>query len=313
MGANETSPSPLLCDCEPRRTLRPRRKERRYLSPKDPRKPGRAFRRTTLFSPCPPWQEKGKRLPCQTKPKGAGGSRLEDRGTNEANLSRRTGRGVLCTNKANLGEQVGRARGQPNCGFPERHGLPRASCTNKPNWPVAGPCRAKQSQFPGGAGQDGDRGTRARHAVQTNPISESWPAKCPSFHHSSVPIRRRLYKQTQLGAGAGRQPGHRLYKRSQFGAPMSKERCLCERTKPISGGRRPGPVVQTKPIDRGVVTPNEANRRSGGRQPRYPTVTVCYHSPTPVPSLSCETKPMAPERAAREDILAACRPAWGQL
>ena len=88
-------------------------------------------------------------------------------------------------------------------------GRPRPSGTNKPN---------------SARGGDGPR--------QTKPIGRGYPS-VPVCHHSNIPIRCRLHKQTQFGRRADREIGVPGRRRVQ--------------TKPIAGWSR-WPVGETKPI-----------------------------------------------------------------
>lgn len=185
--------------------------------------------------------------------------------------------------------------------------------TNKPNWPAAKPCRAKQSQFrvvrpASGADcakqtQFGDRGgSRNTHhsTIPAFPSDTGCTNKPNSARGPAGSLGVGCTNEANLGHPSARRDASGN-EQSQFRG-ASRWRSAHHSIIPSFQHSHPMPVV-----------PNKANRRSRSRQPGYPTTTVCYHFYTPVPNLLCETKPMAPERAPLEGILAACRPAGRQL
>ena len=169
----------------------------------------------------------------------------------------------------------------------------------------------KRSQFPGGAGQDGDRGTKSVACCTNEPNFGELARR--NTHHSASPASQSDVSCTNKPnwCGAGRQPGRRPYKRSQFGAPISKERCLCEQTKPISGvgGRLYKQSQSTGELSR-------ETKPIGGPGAASQDIPLRQYAIIPIPrSRACRAKQSQWLRSGLRlaDILATCRSAWGQL
>ncbi len=139
--------------------------------------------------------------------------------------------------------------GSSNSPLRTLHTLPLR--TNEPNWPVAGPCRGKQSQFREVVSSvksqvaSGRRQVPAGTEVTITPMSDSIANKQSQFLETRLGAGDRRCETKPICCGRPVMGAGRRVTPSGTAGPVRAKQSQFRRGRRLEAG---GPVVQTKPI-----------------------------------------------------------------